>query len=190
MKSVVRFASKADATIGLQSARSVVFSRVARKQSESENEKLRMKKEFVLDPLNGVGPIPLGASREAVLTSLGTPEETFYKTSSSRYPTDAWFQNGLQVFYEGDTPTVAFVELTNDPDVEAVLFGLPVCATPVPNLIAEVMRHATLDEADPELGYAYTFPSLELAFWRPDEDDAECPYFATVGIGIPGYFSE
>ena len=31
-----------------------------------------------------------------------TPKESFYKASSSRYPTDAWFQNGFQVFYEGD----------------------------------------------------------------------------------------
>lgn len=147
-----------------------------------------MRSEFVLNPLNGVGPLRLGASREAAVAALGTPKTSFYKTPDSRYPTDAWFQNGLQVFYEGDQPTVAFIELSVECNLEAVLFGLPVFATPVPILISEVSRRAKLDEIDPELGYTYIFPSLELAFWRPDNGD-EAPFFATVGIGISGYFS-
>jgi hypothetical protein len=148
-----------------------------------------MKKEFVLDPLNGVGPIRLGASRESVLAALGTPSASFYKTADSRYPTDAWFGNGFQVYYEGDEPMVAFIELSDSDDYKAVLFGLPVFATAASALVREVGRRAKLDETDPELGYGYTFPSLELAFWRPDNDDNEAPYFSTVGIGVPGYFS-
>jgi hypothetical protein len=137
----------------------------------------------------GVGPLRLGARREAVHAALGTPQESFYKTPSSRYPTDAWFQNGLQAFYEGDQPVVAFIELASDSNFEAVLFGLPVFTTPVQVLIAELGRRGKLDETDPELGYSYIFPSLELAFWRPDNDDNESPYFSTVGIGVSGYFS-
>ncbi|TFW35378.1 hypothetical protein [Massilia horti] len=148
-----------------------------------------MKKEFVLDPLNGLSLIRLGASREAVLAALGTPTSSFYKTPDSRYPTDAWFENGFQVFYEGDQPTVAFIELSNGHNFEAVLFGLPVFATAAPVLIREVEHRAKLDETDPELGYTYIFPSLELAFWRTDNDDKEVPYFSTVGIGVSGYFS-
>jgi hypothetical protein len=148
-----------------------------------------MKQKCVLDPIMGVGPLRLGASREAVHAALGTPQESFYKTPSSRYPTDAWFQNGLQAFYEGDQPAVAFIELASDSNFEAVLFGLPVFTTPVQVLIAELGRRGKLDETDPELGYSYIFPSLELAFWRPDNDDNESPYFSTVGIGVSGYFS-
>ncbi|KQQ91766.1 hypothetical protein [Massilia sp. Leaf139] len=148
-----------------------------------------MEQEFVLNPINGVGPVSLGASREAVIAALGTPTASFYKTPDSRYPTDAWFGNGFQVFYEGEQPMVAYIELSEGYDFEAVLFGLPVFSTTTPILIREVGRHSKLDETDPELGYSYIFPSLELAFWRPDNDDNEAPYFSTVGIGMSGYFS-
>ena len=148
-----------------------------------------MKKQIVLDPLNGVGPARLGVSRDAVLAALGPPEASFCKTPNSTYPTDAWFENSLQVFYEGDEPIVAFIELSNRCDVEAILFGLPVFATATSVLVREVGRHARLDESDPELGCSYIFPSLELAFWRPIGDDGEAPYFSTVGIGVVGYFS-
>ncbi|MGI4844326.1 MAG: hypothetical protein ACRYF7_13520 [Janthinobacterium lividum] len=148
-----------------------------------------MKKEYVLDPLVGVGPIRLGASRESVLAVLGKPTSSFYKTPDSTYPTDAWFENKFQVFYEGGQPTVAFIELSGGGDVEVVLFGLPVFATAVPLLVQEVRCRAKLDETDPELGYSYIFPTLELAFWRPDNDDKEAPHFSTVGTGLRGYFS-
>lgn len=46
-----------------------------------------------------------------------------------------------------------------------------------------------LDTTDPELGYSYTFPKLELSFWRPDNDDEETPYCATVGLGRAGYYA-
>jgi hypothetical protein len=148
-----------------------------------------VKKEFLLDPLNGVGPVRLGMSRKAVLAAFGPPSASFYKTPNSRYPTDAWYGSDFQVFYEGEKPTVAFIELSNGANLEAVLFGLPVFTTSVPALISEIGRRAELDRADPELGYSYTFPNLELAFWRPDNDDEETPYFATVGLGRAGYYS-
>lgn len=148
-----------------------------------------MTKEFILDPLNGVGPVRLGMRRDALHAAFGTPTAAFHKTPTSKYPTDVWFGSDFQVFYEGDEPTVAFIELSNGPDLEVVLFGLPVFKTTVPALISEIGRRAEFDEADPELGYSYTFPTLELAFWRPDNDDEATPYFATVGIGVAGYFS-
>jgi hypothetical protein len=148
-----------------------------------------MKHEFVLKPLHGVGPVSLGASREAVIAALGVPTASFYKTPDSRYPTDAWFGNGFQVFYEGEQPMVAFIELSEGCNFEVFLFDLPVFSTTTPTLIREVGHRAKLDETDPELGYTYIFPSLELAFWRPDNDDSEAPYFSTVGIGVSGYFS-
>jgi len=100
-----------------------------------------------------------------------------------------WFEKRLHVFYEGDQPIAAFIELSGGGDVEAVLFGLPVFATAVPVLVHEVGSRSKLDETDPELGYSYIFPTLELAFWRPDTDDEEAPYFSTVGAGLLGYFS-
>lgn len=148
-----------------------------------------MKSEFVLHPLNGVGPIRFGMSREAVFAAFGPPTASFRKTPNSKHPTDAWFGSDFQVFYDGDEPTVTFVELSNGTNLEAVPFGLSVFTTPVPTLISEIGRHAEFDRTDPELGYAYVFRNLELAFWRPDDRDEEAPYFATVGLAEAGYYS-
>lgn len=147
-----------------------------------------MKKKLVLDPLNGVSPIRFGMNRGAVLAAFGSPTASFHRSPNSRHPTDAWYGNDFQVFYEGEEPTVAFIELSNGPNLEVVLFGLPVFTTPVPALISEIEHRAELDRTDPELGYSYIFPKLELAFWRPDNDDDEAPYFSTVGLGRAGYY--
>ena len=51
---------------------------------------------------------------------------------------------------------------------------------------------APFNSEDPELGFGYEFPSLEMAIWRPN-DDATTPEgrtFATIGVGRPGYFSD
>lgn len=146
-------------------------------------------KTFTVDPLIGVGPVSLGASRETVIAELGAPEESFFKAPTSLHPTDAWFSNGFQVFYQGVEPTVAFIELSTGCNFHVVLFGVSVFTTEVPMVISEIMSRAELDKTDPELGYSYTFPSLELSFWRPSDNDKEEPYFSTVGIGVSGYFS-
>ena len=57
-------------------------------------------------------------------------------------------------------------------------------------------RAALLKRAseDPEVGYSYIFPSLELSVWRPplpnntSDPDGRC--FRTIGVGRKGYYSE
>ncbi len=147
-------------------------------------------KTFVVDPLVGVGAIRLGASRASVIAVLGEPEESFVQTPDSHQPTDAWFDSGFQVFYEGDEPIVSFIELSRDCGFQATLFGTSVFSTKASQLVADIGRRASIDKNDPELGFSYTFPSLELAFWRPDDNDDDEPYFSTVGIGVPGYFDK
>ncbi len=48
-------------------------------------------------------------------------------------------------------------------------------------------ERAKFDETDPELGYSYIFPDIELSIWRPNIDDE---FFSTIGIGQKGYYSE
>jgi hypothetical protein len=119
-----------------------------------------MKQEFVLAPINGVGPVRLGASRETVITALSTPTASCYKTPESRYPTDAGFGNGFQVFYEGDQPTVAFIELSECYDFEPILFGLPVFATTTTILVREVGRRAKQMKPIQNLGAAIFSPLM------------------------------
>lgn len=143
-------------------------------------------KTFEVLPLSGIDDVRLGASREETLSVLGQPEATFLKTPTSKHKTDAWFQSGFQVFYEGDTPTVCYIELSRDSGFNAMLFGLPVFSTQALLLVSEIERHATLDHDDPELGCSFVFPMLELSLWRPDDEEG---YFSTVGVGVPGYYS-
>jgi len=146
-------------------------------------------KALVVLPMVGVGPVHLGATREQVHAALGHPEAGFLKVPTCEHRTDTWFDGCLQVFYEGESPAVSFIELSRGVGFEASLFGLPVFATRVPVLVAELSHHSQLEASDPELGFSFKFPSIELALWRPSDDDEEEPHVSTVGIGVPGYFS-
>ena len=71
--------------------------------------------------------------------------------------------------------------------------GTDVFAQPAARLVELVAQDGPYDPDDPELGYSYIFPHLELALWRPvlpeGEEDPEGRYFSTIGVGRPGYFS-
>jgi hypothetical protein len=141
---------------------------------------------FTVVPLVGVGPVRLRMSRDAVHRELGPPDIAFMKTTESHWPTDAWMENCFQVFYSGSAPTVNFIELSKGGPLEASCFGISVFQTRIEQVIAAISKQADLDTTDPEHGSAFTFPRLELSFWRPHDDDR---FFRTVGIGVPGYYS-
>ena len=146
-------------------------------------------KNFVVVPMLGVDPVRLGMSRAQVHSALGVPEESFKKVSGSKYPTDAWFECGFQVFYSDADFTVNYIELSKDSNFNAALFGMDVFSTPTEELIARVQTRAALDESDPELGFSYIFPTLELSFWRPVPEEPEGRFFSTVGVGAQGTYS-
>jgi hypothetical protein len=143
-----------------------------------------------LEPLVGVDSIRLGAPRGEALSILGPCSATFRKSPSSVHPTDAWLNNGFQVFYSGAEPIIEYIELSRGSGFEVVLFGHPVFSTEASTLLAVIENHARLDTTDPELGYSYIFPSLELSIWRPTVEPPDGQFFATVGIGIHGYYSQ
>jgi hypothetical protein len=143
-------------------------------------------KTFYLRPLLGVGEISLGMPRSEVLRILGR-SVSFKKTPRSIHVTDAWYQNGFQVFYCGAEPVVEYIELSGKSGFEAILFGHPVFSTEASKLVALIDKHSPYDRNNPELGSSYIFPALEVSLWRPDEDD-QC--FRTVGVGVLGYYSE
>lgn len=137
-----------------------------------------------LSPLTAVGSIRLRAKRDEVHSLLGAPHASYRKASSAHHSTDSWYGGALQVFYCADPPEVEYVELSRGGEVEALLFGVEVFATPVPVVLAAVRAHTTLREE--EEGRSYIAPELEVSLWRESADNAT---FATVGIGAPGYFS-
>jgi hypothetical protein len=144
---------------------------------------------FHVQPFVGVDGVQLGASRSVVHDVLGPPAASFMKTSSSRWPTDAWFESTFQVFYSGAAPTVTFIELSRNREHQVQLFGHSVFSVEVDRLVSALESHAAFDRSDPELGFSYVFPALELSLWRPTMDHPEDQFFRTVGIGTPGYYT-
>jgi hypothetical protein len=88
---------------------------------------------------------------------------------------------------------VEFIEVCVGGEVEAFLDGIDLFAVDAAAVITRITQRHAFDEHDPELGYAYIFPELELAFWRPhipDDESDDGRFFSTVGIGLRGYFTK
>lgn len=143
-------------------------------------------KQIEIFPLIGAGEVKLGSTQAEVRQILG-PCKSFKKSPLAAHLTDSWFDNRLQVYYTGEEPIAEYIELSAG--FEATLFGHSVFSTKASQLICLIEQHAAFDNTDPELGFSYIFPSLELSFWRPVVNGSEGNYFSTVGVGIHGYFS-
>jgi hypothetical protein len=124
-----------------------------------------------------------------VWAAMSLPVETFQKTGESTL-TDIYLDSCFQVFYDL-ADTVEYIELSRGGPITAVYNDLDVFATDAEQVVRYIAQHAVFDTTDPELGYSYIFPALELSVWRPllPEDGLEGCYFATIGIGRPGYYS-
>jgi hypothetical protein len=141
---------------------------------------------FVAIPLKSVGPITLGMPRDEVRRLMPQSRKTFRKSDASAYETDSWYDAAFQVFYAGSTPTVEYIELSRSAAFTVDLLGLSVLEGPVTAVLSRIESEAAVDAADPDLGYSYIFPELELSFWRPNTSDDP---FSTIGVGCRGYYS-
>ena len=86
--------------------------------------------QFDIKPLVGIGPVRLGMSREEVQMVMGVEPNVFRKSQNSRQTTDAFHNNGFQVFYTGEQPTVEYIELSRDCDFTVSIDGIDVFSTP------------------------------------------------------------
>lgn len=145
-------------------------------------------KVFEVEPLKGIGDIKLGMDRQAVRDLMkGDPE-----TSGSRKQVESYHEGGFQVFY-GKNDKVEFIELLRESGFSALTRGIDVFGTPAQQVLSQIASFSEYNQDDPEVGYSYVFPDLELSLWRPNipenEEEEDGKYFSTIGIGIPGYYS-
>jgi len=142
-------------------------------------------------PRVGIGPVRPGMTRDEARVALVAEPTPFSKAGLDASRADVFHAFGFQVFYTAEG-LVDYIELSAGPHIEATLNGMAVFATPSEQVVAAVAALSPFDSSDPELGYSYVFPELDLAFWRPvlpeSPDDPEGRYFATVGVGSEGYF--
>jgi hypothetical protein len=145
-------------------------------------------KVFEVEPLEGVGEIKLGMTRQEVLDLMKSVPET----SGSRMQVESYLGGGLQVFY-GKDDQVEFIELLRSTGISAKTKGIDVFGEPAKVVLSQIAEFSEYNQDDPEVGYSYVFPDLELSLWRPNipenEEEEDGKYFSTIGIGIPGYYS-
>ncbi len=146
---------------------------------------------FEIHPLEGIGPIKLGMWRHEVHKVFDAPFHSFKKRDNDLV--DAFFNNTFQIFYDASGQYVDYIELSSNPEVAAIYKGKNVFTLYADELISLITHETSFDPDNPELGYSFIFPELELACWRPiipeSSNDEEGKYFSTVGIGSKGYFS-
>ncbi len=145
-------------------------------------------------PHVGIGPVRLGISREESRSVMGEEPETFKKLVDDDTDTDAYHNSSFQVFFDRNN-TVEYIEVSRGEPLDVTYKGTNVFETKANDLVQMISSDAAFDPDDPELGYSYRFPQLELALWRPivpedDDQDSQHHYFSTIGVGRPGYFSQ
>ena len=153
--------------------------------------------EYNIEPHKGIGPIKIGMTREQSRKAIGLKPKPFRKSASDKIPTDAYYQNSLQVFFD-DNKHVEYIEVSGPGPIRVLYKGIDFFSLKADEAIALISKDAPYDPNDPELGYSYVFPALELSIWRPvlpdpedDEDNTSTDQgFSTIGIGRPGYYSE
>ena len=147
---------------------------------------------YEVAPLKGVGSILLGMSRAGSRSAMGVSPETFRKSTADEFLTDAYNDSAFQVFFDAKE-TVEYIELSSGGPIPVVYKGISVFETQADELIEIISLDAPCDQNDPELGYSYIFPRLELSLWRPvipeSQNDEDGRYFSTIGIGRKGYYS-
>jgi hypothetical protein len=144
---------------------------------------------FIVQPLQGIGPVQFGMHRADVRAAMNLPVESFQQTGAPA-ATDAYLESCFQVFYDA-ADTVEYIELSRGGSITAIYGALDIFVTEAEQVVEQIAQEAAVDETDPELGYSYVFPALELSLWRPvlPEYEQEGRYFATIGVGRPGYYS-
>ena len=134
-------------------------------------------------PLQGVGPLKLGAPRSEIHTILGEPE-------SQKGSADLFHGSSIQVHYD-ETGGVEFIELASD--IHVTWNRIDIFSTPADLLVKEISRFTPLQDGEDEEGYTFTYAESEVSLWRPTMPDEEDPengkYFTSICIGCRGYFS-
>ena len=140
---------------------------------------------YRIDPLLGIGPVRFGMNRHEVQNVMPETSKPFMKTKFSKVETDSFHEAGFQVFYN-EKACVEYIELSRGCPFIAELFSIDPFRFKVEELIKKISEKAKYDESNPEIGYSFIFPEIELSLWRSDIEDK---YFLTIGIGQKGYYS-
>jgi hypothetical protein len=147
---------------------------------------------YSVQPFVGVGPVRLGMSRAEVHSTFAQAPKAFRKGPCTGPATDAFHNSAFQVFYDKQSDTAEYIELSRNADFRAFYREMDVFATPADEVAAFISRDASYDKSEREFPYSYIFRELQLSLWRPvlPEDDESGRFFSTIGVGRKGYYDD
>jgi hypothetical protein len=147
---------------------------------------------FEVEPHVGAGPIKLGQSRDEVREVMGAPFRTYSRVPGEPL-TDTYFGTDLQVSYDA-RDRVEYIELNGPGSINPTLRGRTLLFAPADEVIEWMRGISDFDADDPELGYSYVYPAIDLSLWRPvvpeGPADVEGSTFRSVGVGRVGYYGK
>ena len=126
-------------------------------------------------------------TRDEVHSLLGTPKTT-------RGLRREGFLGGFYVDYD-DEGTVEFIEMAKSDQFLSSYQGVCLHRVTADEAVKFVSCFDQFDENNPERGYTFLFPKLQLSLWRgivpmaeQEPDNMNGRYFEAVGVGRLGYF--
>ena len=148
--------------------------------------------DYEVMPHVGIGPVRLGMSAMTSDAPCPAPAMLSSRDLTPLLETDAFHENGFQVFYSGTRRWRNTSSCLGIPASCALYRGIDVFATPADVVVSHVARDTAFDPDHWELGYSYIFPALDLSLWRPvlpeSPEDTDGREFSTIGIGVVGYY--
>ena len=146
-------------------------------------------KSFVVEPLAGIrDSVRFGMSRDEARSILAPAVPDGF--SRGLTAVDGFFGATLQVSYDSEG-RVEFIEFARDSGYRVLIENYDVFGFEADAVIAHLKKKYPSSVDDPEPGYSFCFPDIEVGFWRsvlPD-DGEEGRYFESVGFGRAGYYS-
>ena len=143
-------------------------------------------------PFKSVLGVDLNSTKRQVRRAVGKPSRKIdniyhYQKEDPMFSVD-FDAEGLVEYISISKPITT--------EVQVLFKGLNVFDIPALDLVNNIESELQykFDPDDPELGYSFVFPEIQLSLWRSviseDETDQEGKYFQTVGIGVEGYYNK
>jgi hypothetical protein len=142
---------------------------------------------FVVEPLNGVGPIRFGMHKDEVSRAFTYVYSSFYKGPDSKVRSDHCEVVGLIIHYD-DASRVNYIEVhkAHYATVTLELLGQDITGISVRGLVKLLSGRGVKAE---RTDYGYDFPELCLGRFNSDlqseNDPVEC-----LGVGLPEMYEQ
>ena len=143
--------------------------------------------DYVIEPLEGAGPLKLGMSRDAVQEALTDAPREEAPDDDDDGSKDSYYDGSLRIAYDAED-RVASIELSAGGDLRPMYRDIDLFESPVTKAVSALEKDGPFDPDAPEMPFTFVFPALELALERSDEaDDAT---FERLTLGGEGFYSQ